>query len=320
MRIRTAAAVVALLLSMVEAHADYSLTILHTNDFHSSFEGIDRWDHDCPAEENAAGNCYGGSARLMTAINEARKRTENSVLFDAGDQFPRPENPYDLNVSLTANLMNRLAYDAMTLGNHEFDYGEDVVVEFIDRLNFPVLVANIDFSGNPHLALGTRKSAIIERGGEKLGLIGVTLESSTASAAYAEDVVTFDATGAVQAEVDNLIAEGVNKIIVISHLGYSADKRLAESIVGIDVIVGGHTHSYLSNTFANAVGPYPTMVNGVAVVQTFSFGLFLGELTATFDDEGNLTKAVGDPILLDASVAESEGITSLISNAEAELK
>ena len=81
----TTAAVLAI--SAGAAAADYSLTILHTNDFHARFEPVSKYDSDCGAEDNADGKCFGGSARLVTAINEARARSDNSILVDGGDQF-----------------------------------------------------------------------------------------------------------------------------------------------------------------------------------------------------------------------------------------
>ena len=87
MSVRYLASVAALALSAGTAMADYSLTILHTNDFHARFEPISKYDSGCSAEDNDAGECFGGSARLITAINEARGRSNNSILVDGGDQF-----------------------------------------------------------------------------------------------------------------------------------------------------------------------------------------------------------------------------------------
>ena len=101
-----------------------------------------------------------------------------------------------------------------------------------------------------------------------------------------------------------LEAEGVNKIIVLSHSGINVDLALAEAVPGIDVIVGGHSHSPLGNEYDRAEGPYPTMVGNTAIVQAYAYGRFLGELNVTFDDNGVLTEAVGSPRLVDAGVAE----------------
>lgn len=102
-------------------------------------------------------------------------------------------------------------------------------------------------------------------------------------------------------------AQGINKIIALNHDGYVKDKEIAAAVDGIDVIVGGHSHTLLSNTDPQALGPYPTLVKGpsgrdVPIVQAKSYSKYLGELKVTFDDDGNVTKSEGAPILLDSSV------------------
>jgi 5'-nucleotidase len=119
----------------------------------------------------------------------------------------------------------------------------------------------------------------------------------------------------VQGEVDRLTEEGVNKIIVLSHSGLNVDKRVAEETTGVDVIVGGHDNSLLSNTIEGAKGPYPVMVGNTAIVQAYAYGKFLGELNVTFDDEGNVIEAQGEPILLDAAVTEDEPTKARIGEA-----
>ena len=205
---------------------------------------------------------------------------------------------------MAAEFMNKLGYDGMTVGNHEFDDGPDVLAGFMDTINFPILMSNADVSGEPLLAGKLAKSTIIERGGEKIGLIGLTPQNTDELASPGDNVIFTDPSGAVQAEVDLLTAEGVNKIIVLSHSGYGVDQEVAANTTGVDVIVGGHTNTLLSNTDENAVGPYPTMVNNTAILSAYAYGKFLGELNVTFDDAGNITEAVGEPILINGEVAE----------------
>jgi 5'-nucleotidase len=123
----------------------------------------------------------------------------------------------------------------------------------------------------------------------------------------------------VQAEVDSLTAEGINKIIVLSHSGYAVDLRVAEEVSGVDVIVGGHSNTLLSNVDENAKGPYPTMVGDTAVVQAYAYGRYLGELNVTFDDDGKLVKAEGEPIVIDASITENPKILERIAELAAPL-
>ncbi|MGR3578850.1 MAG: metallophosphoesterase, partial [Sagittula sp.] len=113
-RLMTSAAAFALIAGA--ASADYSLTILHTNDFHARFEPISAYDSGCSAEDNDAGECFGGSARLQTAINEAKTRTNNYILVDGGDQFQGTLFYTYYKGKLAAEMMNQMGYDAMTVG------------------------------------------------------------------------------------------------------------------------------------------------------------------------------------------------------------
>ncbi|WP_227267756.1 bifunctional metallophosphatase/5'-nucleotidase [Roseobacter weihaiensis] len=309
----TATAALAVTSSM--AAADYTLTILHTNDFHARFEPISRFDSGCSAEDDAAGECFGGSARLVTAIAEARDRAENSILVDGGDQFQGTLFYTYYKGALAAEMMNKMGYDAMTVGNHEFDDGPEVLRGFMDAVNFPVLMSNADVTREPLLADKLPKSIVIERGGEKLGLIGLTPEDTDELASPGDNITFSDPVAAVQGEVDKLTAEGVNKIIVLSHSGYGVDQRVAAETTGVDVIVGGHSNSLLSNTAEDAVGPYPTMVGDTAIVQAYAYGKFLGELNVTFDDQGNLTEAVGEPLIMDAAVPADAATAQRIAEA-----
>ncbi|AVW91845.1 bifunctional metallophosphatase/5'-nucleotidase [Celeribacter baekdonensis] len=309
----------AMMVSAGAAYADYSLTILHTNDFHARFEPISKYDAGCSSEDNTEGKCFGGSARLVTAVEEARKRSNNSILVDGGDQFQGTLFYTYYKGKLAAEMMNKLGYDAMTVGNHEFDDGPEVLRGFMDAVTFPVLMSNADFSGEPLLADKLLKSTIIERGGEKIGLIGLTPHDTDELASPGPNVIFTDPSDAVQGEVDKLTAEGVNKIIVLSHSGYNVDKTVAANTTGVDVIVGGHTNTLLGD-MDGAEGPYPTMVGNTAILSAYAYGKFLGELNVTFDDAGEITEAVGAPIIMDAAVSEDEVTVARIAEAAVPLE
>lgn len=310
-RFLTASAALALTTGM--AQAEFSLTILHTNDFHARFEPISKYDGPCSAEDNTAGECFGGTARLVNAINDAKARTNNFVLVDGGDQFQGSLFYTYYKGKMAAEMMNKLGYDAMTVGNHEFDDGPEVLAGFMAEVNFPVLMSNADVSAEPLLADTLAKSTVIERAGEKIGLIGLTTEDTPELASPGENVEFLGSVASVQGEVDLLTAQGVNKIIVLSHSGYGVDQMVAENTTGVDVIVGGHTNTLLSNVNDRADGPYPTMVKETAIVQAYAYGKYLGELNVTFDDDGNVTEARGEPILIDAAVTEDATTVSRIA-------
>jgi len=304
MTFRYLASAAALALTAGAAQAEYKLTVLHTNDFHARFEPISKYDSTCSAEDNDAGECFGGSARLVTAIEDAKQRAGNWLLVDGGDQFQGTLFYTYYKGKAAAEMMNKMGYDGMTVGNHEFDDGPEVLRGFADAVEFPILMSNADLSGEAMLKDAIRKSVVVEKGGEKIGLIGLTPQDTAELASPGKNVIFTDPVDAVQAEVDKLTEQGVNKIVVLSHSGLNVDRRVAENTTGVDVIVGGHDNSLLSNTIEDAKGPYPVMVGDTAIVQAYAYSKFLGELNVTFDDDGKIVEAMGEPILLDASVTE----------------
>ncbi|MCH8952625.1 MAG: 5'-nucleotidase C-terminal domain-containing protein [Proteobacteria bacterium] len=311
-------AVLAIAALATPAAADFTLTILHTNDFHSRIEPINKYDSACAAKDAAADKCFGGSARLITAIRARRAAAKNALLVDGGDQFQGSLFYSYYKGKAAAEMMNALGYDAMTVGNHEFDDGPEVLRGFMDAIGFPILLANADISGEPSLAGVLLPATVIEVGGERIGLIGLTPEDTDELASPGPNVTFSDPAEALKREVARLTEAGIDKIVVLSHSGYAVDLRVAASVSGVDVIVGGHSHTYLSNVSEKAAGPYPTWVeapdgNRVAIVQAYAYGKFLGELNVTWDDAGIVTAATGEPIVMDGQVAEDAALKGRIA-------
>ncbi len=299
------------------AQAEMRLTILHTNDFHARFEPVNGFDSTCAAADNDAGACFGGSARLMSAVREARARAANSnvILVDGGDQFQGTLFYTRYKGQLAAEMMNRMGYDAMTVGNHEFDDGPEVLRAFVQAVNFPVLMSNADLSDEPALDGRIARSSVIVRGGERIGLIGLTPQDTGELSSPGPNVRFSDPVEAVRAEVARLSGDGVNKIIVLSHSGYGVDRHVAAEVQGIDVIVGGHSNTYLHSDDPRAEGPYPTMVGNTAVVQAYAYGRFLGVLEVVFDEAGQIVSASGAPWEMDKAVPEDEAIKARVEEA-----
>lgn len=308
-----AASCLAALFSAGPVLADSKVTILHTNDFHSRVEPISKYDSPCSTEDNAEGKCFGGYARLVTAIEEARSRNPDALLFDGGDQFQGSLFYTYYKGKVAAEIMNTLQYDGMTVGNHEFDDGPEVLREFIDNVEFPVVMSNADVTQEPALANKIMKSTIVEKGGEKYGIIGLTPEDTDELASPGENISFSDPVAAVQGEVDELTEQGINRIIVLSHSGYDVDQRVAAETTGVDVIVGGHSNTLLSNVSDRAAGPYPTMVGNTAIVQAYAYGKYVGELSVTFNDAGEITEAMGEPVTVDGTIAENGDIVARVS-------
>lgn len=295
----------------------FELTILHTNDFHSRIEPINQYDATCDPEDNDAGKCFGGAARLETVIQERRAASPNTLLLDGGDQFQGSLFYTYYKGKAAAEFMNTLGYDAMVVGNHEFDDGPEVLRGFMDVVDFPVLSENTEASQDEHLADVLTGSFVKEIGGERVGIIGLTREDTDELSSPGENISFEDPVTSMSNAVEAMEAQGVNKIIILSHSGFSVDKEVAANVAGIDVIVGGHSNTYLSNTSEEAQGPYPTWVEGpdgrrTAIVQAYAYGKYLGELNVKFDENGDVIEASGEPVLIDATYPENEQVKERI--------
>jgi 5'-nucleotidase len=296
------------------AHADYTLHILHTNDLHSRIEPITKYDNTCPEEDNAAGECFGGYARLATKVAEMRAELdgENVLLLDAGDQYQGSLMYTTYKGDVEAEMMDKIGYDVMALGNHEFDDGPEGTLKLIEHANFPVISGNLDVSQSNLLNGKVKNYVVLEVGGEKIGIISALAVDTPETASPGPNVIFQDEADSLAADVAELEAEGVTKIIALTHVGVNKDLELAGEVAGIDAVVGGHSHTLFSNEIEGAMA-YPTMVGEVPVVSAYAYSKYLGHLVLTFDDEGTLISATGEPILLDASVAEDADIKARIT-------
>jgi 5'-nucleotidase / UDP-sugar diphosphatase len=316
-------------LSSGSAFADFELDILHINDFHSRIESINKYDSTCSAEDETAGKCFGGAARLLTAINQTRDTLKgegkNVILLNAGDNFQGSLFFTTYHGAAEAEFLNLMKFDAMTVGNHEFDESEDSLKTFLDKVQFPVVTANVKANANSTIKDRIVPSLVLTVGGEKVGIVGaVTNDTPELSSPGPNIDITVD-KDAITAEVEKLKAEGVNKIIALTHVGYPRDLAVIAKIPDVDVVVGGHSHTLLSNTDEKAEGPYPTWVDNpggykVPVVQAASYSKYLGNLDVVFDDNGVVKSAQGDPILIDASFKPDEAVLARIKELAAPIE
>ena len=302
------------------AWADYNLRILHTNDVHDRVESVTKYNNSCAAEDDAAGKCFGGYARLATAIRDAKAQGGNVLAVDGGDQFQGSLYYSTYKGELTAKLMEMAGYDAMTIGNHEFDDGPDVLEAFIKASKIPVLSANVHPTASSSLDGEIIPETTIELGGEKIGLIGITTEETPDISSPGDQVEITNSEMALRYSVARLRLAGVNKIIVLSHSGSYKDFELAKTVSGIDVIVGGHDHQLFSNSNEKAAYPYPVVETApdgkpVLIVQAYAYSRYLGELDVTFNDDGVATAWSGEPIPLDASIKPAQDVLDVIALA-----
>ena len=287
------------------------VTILYTNDFHSAFDPI-------PAYWLKGSPKLGGAAQLSTLINQIRKRERNVFLFDTGDMFTGMLSNLTRGEALM-EMMAAMNYDAMAIGNHEFDYGSDNFEKQMYRVPFPVLGANIFYKGTTHRY--SRPYTIIERNGVRLGVIGIIGEDAR-SVALPSGITGLDFMDPIPI-VRDLVKElkpQVDLIVVLAHQGktgpqqtdaearpevqrdFDEDIRLSGEVEGIDVFVGGHAHRGIEKPFVHPK-------TGTLIVQTYGYGTRLGYLTLNLrgkkvvSHEGELLKVWSDQLPPDPVIA-----------------
>ncbi|KAM9339706.1 snake venom 5'-nucleotidase-like [Symphorus nematophorus] len=300
----------------VPTSADWDLVLLHTNDVHARVEETSKHSGKC-SNSSRSGGCFAGVARRATVIKRIRSTERNVLLLDAGDQFQGTVWFNFYKGAEAAHFMNKLRYDAMAFGNHEFDNGvEGLMKPFMEQIKCPVLSANIqpDATLAPTFGTSYLPYKILSVGGERVGVVGYTSQETPALSKPGPRLQFEDEVTSLQLQVHKLQTLGVNKIIALGHSGFTVDKDIAKRVKGVDVVIGGHTNTFLYTgknppSSEVPVGPYPFMVKSddgrrVPVVQAYAFGKYLGFLKVTFDGAGNVVSTTGNPILLDSSIPQ----------------
>ncbi len=281
--------------------AGFELTLLHTNDVHSHYEAGD--------------DGLGGAGRMAHLIAATRLTAPHSLLLDAGDQFQGTLLFTVGGPSVVADVMNAMGYDAMALGNHEFDLGPASLADFLERAEFPILGANVDASADASLDGDIRPFDVFLFDGEIVAVFGLTTETAATASSPGPDVVFEPIVHRAQILVRVLERQGVNKIIALTHLGYAQDLALAAAVAGIDVIVGGHSHTALGDDVAT---PYPTWATSsdgepVLVVTDGEWGKTLGRLDIVFDAAGRIVGATGGPVPITDDVPSVAEVDALVA-------
>jgi 5'-nucleotidase / UDP-sugar diphosphatase len=300
----------------------FTLNVLHINDMHSRVESINSSNSTCSPSQQEENACFGGFGRLATKLRERRDALEGEgahvVTLDAGDQFMGSLYYTTYRGRAEGELMNMIGFDAMAVGNHEFDNGPDVLADFIDLVEFPVISGNTRVTGDEKLVGKIDEWAILERGGEQIAIVSVLTPDTVDLALPGPNVSFDDEVEYLKGAVERLRGEGVNKIILLSHVGFSRDREIAAEVEGISAIIGGHSHTLFSNTEEGAES-YATLVENpagkaVPIVQAYAYSKYLGDLSLTFDEEGYVTEATGDTILLDSSIEPAADIEEHIAS------
>ncbi|TFE04003.1 5'-nucleotidase C-terminal domain-containing protein [Jeotgalibacillus salarius] len=302
-----------------ETHADnheFELRVLHTNDTHANLDDV---------------------AKRVTLVKSLKaEMPDSNLLVDAGDVFSGSLYFNEFRGQADLEFMNLMGYDAMVFGNHEFDLGtpegHPELAEFVKGADFPFVSSNVDFSDDSNFdglqffeyttefENGEIYNGVIrEVNGEQVGIFGLTTEE-TASIASPGPVTFSNYLDAAEEAVAAFEDAGVNKIIALTHIGFNDsaavdnDMLLAQSVEGIDIIVGGHTHTELSE---------PEAVGDTLIVQTGANNDNLGQLDVTFDADGVITNYEGTLHEIDDSVeadTEAAEILAEYSSVIDELK
>uniref|UniRef100_A0A3Q3G9R7 5'-nucleotidase n=1 Tax=Labrus bergylta TaxID=56723 RepID=A0A3Q3G9R7_9LABR len=227
--------------SVSSSSAAWDLVLLHTNDVHARVEETSKHSGKCGGSSSG---CFAGVARRATEVKRIRSSESNVLLLDAGDQFQGTVWFNYYKGAEAAHFMNKLQYDAMVFGNHEFDNGvEGLMKPFMENIKCPVLSANIKPDKTLASTFGTSylPYKILNVGGEKVGVVGYTSQETSALSKPGPHLKFEDEVPALQLQVDKLQTLGVNKIIALGHSGFTMDQEIAKKVRGVDVVIGGHT-------------------------------------------------------------------------------
>ena len=265
---------------LLDQKSEYKLTILHTNDQHSRIEPFDATD--------ARNANKGGFARRATLIQQIREQEKNILLLDSGDIFQGTPYFNFYGGELEFKLMSMIGYDASTMGNHDFDNGLEGFLKVLPNAQFPFITSNYDFS-NTILDGKTEKYKIFNKNGIRVGIFGVGIElDGLVGKKQYQETKYLDPVETAQHYADFLKKDKkCDLVICLSHIGYDfrdepnkiSDKKLASKTDNIDLILGGHTHTFLPEpqSFTNKSG------RNVLVNQVGFAGLLLGRIDFYFD-------------------------------------
>lgn len=293
---------------------NFELSLMHTGDTHAHLDNV---------------------AKRVTAVKSFRAEHPDALLIDSGDVFQGTLYFNEFLGQASREFMNLMDYDAMTFGNHEFDLGSSEnghkgLAEFVGAAEFPFVSSNVDFSKDKIMSGlfhkdtvtaspedGEIYSGIIEEiDGEKVGIFALTTEETT-SLSSPNDVTFENYLETAENAVEGFESQGIDKIIAVTHIGYNDnpeidnDLQLAAQVDGIDVILGGHSHteldkSIVTNTDENGAEKAPTIID-----HTYQYGEFLGTLNVEFDENGTVVGHAGKLVEISEQVPDEKAVQIL---------
>jgi len=290
--------------------AAVSVTLAHVNDHHSQLDAFANTELVLGGVATQVD--LGGFPRVTTAFQRYANRSD-VIKLHAGDAITGSLYYTLFKGEADAAMMNSVCFDAFALGNHEFDDGDAGLKKFLDFLRSgscqtPVLAANVKPQAGTPLASGYLQPYTLKTvNGVKIAIIGIDIKGKTTNSSRPLNTTVFeDEATAAQRTIDELKAQGIRHIVLLTHQGYEADKALAAQLTDVDAIVGGDSHSLLGDFTAlglSSSGEYPTRVTNkdgklVCVVQAWEYSKALGELNLNFNTQGEVDSCTGQASLL----------------------
>ena len=287
---------------------NFTLSIMHTNDTHANLDNV---------------------AKRVTAVKEVRANKPGALLLDAGDVFSGTLYFNEFKGQADLQFMNLMKYDLMTMGNHEFDLGSGseghkALADFVKGSNFAFVSTNVNYNDDPNLKglysnkiTNKPKSGSIYRGvvkkinGQKVGFFGLTTEE-TKDISSPENVTFSNYIEEAKKAVAAFEKQGINKIVAITHIGYDDnpaydnDLTLAKEVNGIDVIVGGHSHTQLNEPVLVVEDENGKEKDPTVIVQAYQYNEYLGTLDVEFDKKGKVVDQAGELIRIADKTADPE--------------
>lgn len=287
--------------------APLEVTIIHINDHHSHLEAEEKISMKIDGVSTKV--LFGGYPEVVHKIKELKASVKNPITLHAGDAITGTLYFTLFGGSADADLMNITGFDYFTLGNHEFDAGNEGLKKFLDFLKVPVLSANVNPEKSSILYGMWKPYAIMDIEGQKVGIIGLdTVAKTVQSSSPGKDVHFEDEVKVSQKYADELKKKGINKIILLSHGGSVKNFEIAQKVSGIDVIITGDSHWLFGNEEMKKLGlpvrsEYPTKFMSPAgepvyVVEGWEYSKFVGELNVKFNEKGIVTGLDAKPHLI----------------------
>lgn len=289
-----------------------SKAFFHVNDIHAHLDEFTSSGSDCDEPEEG---CYGGYARIKSKVDELRDAHPDSLWLNAGDEFQGTLYYSFYKGEKIAETLNDLDFDVMTLGNHEWDGGEEELGEFLANLTFPIVAANVR-SENEQIKPYIEPYHVFED--KKLAVIGAVTTETPSIADVGDKTEFVDPIKAIQEAIYEIRNEtDVKYIVALTHLGYEVDMELGEKTEGLSLIIGAHSHTLLGD-MEDAEGKYPTIVNNTAgdevfIVTSYRWGEYLGSISLRFDEQdGSILGYYGAPIHLTNTTSQDDKLQEQI--------